>query len=114
MHERRKEKRVSIYSHVDVIDREYDEKIGILIDISPKGLRVKGPEPIEVSDHVKIRLRLPERIFGKKAIDLVAECMWSNPDTDPQYWQSGFEFYDVSQEDSGAIIGLIIETEKSV
>jgi len=113
MQERRKEKRISIIrKDVDILDRDYNEKIGTLVDISPKGLRMRGPESFEVDDQLNLQLRLPERILGRNSINLVAECVWCKPDENPNYWLSGFEFYSVSQDDSSVIIGLILETEK--
>ena len=113
MEERRKEKRTSIAGRIDVVDVQYDENIGTLVDISPKGLRLKGAEPIEAYDQLKLQLGLPDRIFGKKTIDVVAICMWCEPDAEENRWLCGFEFSNVSQEDSSTIIGLILETEKS-
>ena len=113
MDERRKEKRTSIYGHVDVINRDYDEKVGTLIDISPKGLRIKGEEQIEVNEYFNLLLRLPDKIFGKRTITVIAQCVWSQRTADTYYWLSGFEFFEVSQDDRSAIIGLILEAEKT-
>jgi hypothetical protein len=112
MDDRREEKRTAVYSHIDVINKDYDEKIGTLVDISPKGLRIKSEEQIDVNEYLNLLLRLPDKIFGKRTISLIAQCVWSQRDTDPIYWSSGFEFFEVSQDDRSAILGLILEAEK--
>ncbi len=113
MDERRKEKRTLVYSHVDVINKDYDEKVGMLVDISPKGLCIKGEAQIDVDEYFNLLLRLPDKIFGKKTISAIARCVWSQRAADPYYWSSGFEFFEVSQDDRSAIIGLILESEKT-
>lgn len=113
MDERRTEKRTAVYSHIDVVNKDYDEKMGTLVDISPKGLRVKGEERVEVNEYYNLLLRLPDKIFGKRTISLVAQCVWSQLDADPNYWLTGFEFFEVSQDDRSAVIGLILEAEKT-
>jgi len=112
MQERREEKRVSVFGDIEVVDKDEDEPIGRLVDISPKGLRIKGQVSIEVNEFVDLLLRLPERIFGKKDISVVAQCLWTNPDTDPNYITSGFRIHEVSQVDINTIIGLILEAQK--
>ena len=113
MQERRKEKRTSITAVFEVEDAYHDDKIGTLVDISPKGLRIKGDEPIEVNDELRLRIHLPMRILGKNSIGVTAVCVWSKPDAATEKWLSGFEFYRVSQEASSLILGLILETQKA-
>ena len=113
MQERRKEERTSVNSIFEVEDAYYKDKLGNLVDISPKGLRIRGSEQIDVNDELRLRILLPMRIFGKNKIDITAVCVWSKPDSDAQYWLSGFEFYRVSQEASNLILGLILETKKA-
>jgi len=113
MDERRHEKRTAVYSDIDVINKDYDEKIGALADISPKGLRIEGDEQIEVDAYLNLQLRLPEKIFGKRTISLVGRCVWSQRNTDADGWSSGFEFFEVPQDDRSAIIGLILEAKEN-
>jgi c-di-GMP-binding flagellar brake protein YcgR len=111
MPERRREERTLINSHIQVENDEFDEKMGVLVDISPRGLRIRGEEPVEINEDIKLRLCLPEKILGKRTIRPTAVCVWSKPDSESGQWISGFEFYRVSQQDSSLIIGLILETK---
>ena len=113
MDERRKEQRTEVDSGIEVSDGETGEKIGNLIDISPKGLRIKGEEPIEIYDHIKLVARLNEKIFGRTTITAYGQCIWSQSDTESDQWISGFEFYEVSHEDSNTIIGFILESKNT-
>jgi hypothetical protein len=113
MHERRKEKRVLFYSHIEIIDQESGQVIGKLLDASAKGLRMQGSQQIDLFDHVSMQLRMPEKILGRNTISMIAECIWSRPaPDDSQYRQSGFEIYEISQQDSSMLIGLLLEAEK--
>ena len=111
--ERRKEKRTSIDGIFEIEDEYYKEMLGTLVDISPKGLRIKGKEPIEVNDEVRLRISLPEMILGQNSVSVTAVCVWSKPDSESSTWFSGFEFYRVSQKASSLILGLILETSKT-
>jgi hypothetical protein len=103
---------IPIGHDIDVMLARYDEKLGKLIDISPTGLSIRGDEPVEVFDQINLELRLKERILGKKTITVTAVCMWCEQDADPRCWLSNFEFYEISQEDRSAIIGLILGVKK--
>jgi c-di-GMP-binding flagellar brake protein YcgR len=109
MQERRKETRISIGHTVDVLDADYGEVIGKLVDISPKGLRIRGPEPVETCTELRLQLRLTERIFGHTTIGLAAVCVWSRPDEESGRYLNGFEFSRVSQEAGNLILGLILD-----
>ena len=111
--ERRKEGRTPIALSIDVEDEYFNEKIGKLVDISPKGLRTIGPDPIEVNDELKLCLHLPEQILGKRTIRLTAECVWSMQEPETGHWLNGFEFSSVSEHNSSLIIGLIMENRET-
>ena len=113
MEERRQEERTAIGGSIDVEDEYFNEKIGTLVDISPRGLRMKGVEPVEVNVDYRLRLRLTEQILGKKTIRVVAVCVWSQQDPGSEIWQSGFHFKRVSENDSSLILGLVLETKRT-
>ena len=113
MNERRKERRGEIKSVVNVINSEDGENIGILVDISPSGMRISGKEAVDIGRKMELILVLPTKIFGKNRIDVEVRCIWSNHNPDTQCYQSGFEFVEVSQEDTNTIIGLIMEQDKT-
>ena len=112
MNERRREKRGEVKSVINVIDSEDGENIGELVDISPSGMRMSGKLVVDIGKKMELILVLPKKIFGKKTIDIEVQCAWSNFNSDTQYYQSGFEFIEVSQEDSNTIIGLVMEQDK--
>ena len=113
MPERRRDERTPVRGTISVTDEYFDEQIGILVDISPKGLKIKGTVPIEVNDDMKLVLQLPEQILGTRHIHLTAQCVWSKPRDDSDEWLSGFEFCHISQKDSSTVIGLILETKNT-
>jgi hypothetical protein len=83
------------------------------VDISPKGLRIRGEVPVEVNDELRLAIHLKERILGKKNIHVTAVCVWSRQDEGEERWQSGFEFYRVTQEAASLVLGLILETNRA-
>jgi c-di-GMP-binding flagellar brake protein YcgR len=112
MNEKRKECRTIITDEVLVFDADYNEKLGKLVDISPKGLRIKGNNQIEINEELKLRLQLETHIFGKNVISLYARCLWFKQDEETDSFFSGFEFCQVSQEDSNIIMGFILNSQR--
>ena len=110
MEERRREARTAIHQTITVEDEVYKEALGTLADISPRGLRVSG-EPAEVGDEMRLSLVLPEPIFGKHSISVTALCVWCRQEEGTNQWLSGFEFSQVSREDTSLILGLILESQ---
>ena len=112
MDERRKDKRGEVKSEINVIETEHGEAIGRLVDISPSGMRIAGESGVDIGKKMDLIIVLPKKIFGKTTIDIEVQCVWSNFNSDAQRYQSGFEFSEVSHEDSNTIIGLIMEEDK--
>lgn len=113
MEEKRRAKRFTLHTSLKVINLEVGEKIGNLINLSPHGMMIKAPAPIDVGRKMELSLHLPKTIFGKECLDVEAQCVWVKPDSDPRYHQCGFEFIDVSTQDANIILGLIIEQDEA-
>lgn len=109
MNERRREPRSEIKERIKIIDCEYDEKIGNLVDISPRGIRIKGNNPVETHERFQLKIVLNNKILGESEIVVYATCLWTREGDGPSPWLSGFEFYEVSQKASSTIIGFILE-----
>jgi len=109
MNDRRKSNRYSLKSTLDVIDMETREKTGDLITISPHVLLVKSRVPIDAGRQMELCLRLPTKIFGKQNIGIVAKCLWTKPDKDPNFQLSSLELIDLDPLNANVILGIIME-----
>jgi hypothetical protein len=107
--ERRKLERKYLVVYSRVFDRKTGKVIGYLSDLTTKGAMIIGEHQLENGEYYQLRIDLPESSeFSKSHIDLVAKSVWSRPDIDPAFFNTGFEFSEVSPEDE-KIIKLMIE-----
>ena len=113
MQDRRLEERTRLDGTIVVEDADSDDPLGVLVDLSPSGLRISGDEPIAVFDEAHLRLCLGEEIFGKKRISCGAICVWSGPDEETGKHLSGFKFTEVSRDAVSLILGLILQSKCS-
>ena len=95
---------------------EGDNFLGYLIDISRDGVMVMTEAPLEENRSYSLKMKLPSTLEwkGKKTEDRVikfrAECKWCrHDDVDKEFYLSGFNFTEVSEEDNEIIHSMINE-----
>ncbi|MFH2039018.1 MAG: PilZ domain-containing protein [Chloroflexota bacterium] len=95
--ERRSIPRIKISYYVPVIESEKLETLGILSDISTKGLLVNSQKNLPVDQQVKLRLDLSDDGFEHPFINFNAQVINVRPDPyGPGYYNIGFEILDLS------------------
>lgn len=108
MEERRKLKRVYLMFYTRVFDRKTGRLLGNLADITPEGAMIIHEEPIEVGQIHLLRMDLPDGFkFPKSHLDIEARSVWSRPDIDPRFLNTGFHFQNVSADDVMIIEGIM-------
>ena len=107
MSEKRKLARRHLIYYLRVFDRESNELIGHLINISPQGIMIMSEEPLEINKHFKLRMDLPVDIFDKTEIEFDAESRWCKKDINPEFYDTGFAIIDLSYTDGRLIEKLI-------
>ena len=95
--ERRSIPRINISYYVPVVNAEQYETLGILSDISTKGLLVNSQKNLSVDQQVKLRLDLSEDCFDHPFINFSAQVKSVRSDPyGPGYFNIGFEMIDLS------------------
>jgi len=107
MQDRRKFKRRQVTYYLKVYDQTSGELIGHLVDISPGGVMLLGMDPCPVGNNFEMKIILPAEILGKTELFLNAECKWSARDINPDYYDSGFQLADISEDDAKVIEWLV-------
>lgn len=108
MNERRRLPRKYLVIYSRVMDRSSGRVIGYLSDMSIGGMMLIGELAFEVGALMHLRLDLPETMLTRDHIDLDARVAWSKQDIDPAFYNTGFEFNDLPQQDE-QIINQVIE-----
>ena len=107
--ERRKLERKYLVVYSRVFDRKTGKVIGYLSDLTVKGAMIIGEHQLEKDENFQLRIDLPESSeFCKSHIDITAKSVWSRPDIDPVFFNTGFRIHELSPEDE-KIIKLMIE-----
>jgi len=107
MVERRSEKRRFLLYYTRVFDTHSHVQVGNLVDISSLGAMLITPSPIPIEVDFNLKLELSEEVADKPFMEIPAQSLWCHADLDPNLYNSGFKFLDVSPENA-AIIRQIV------
>jgi len=96
MDERRKAPRKKTDHFIGIYQKETDEFIGKLLDLSTKGMMISALRLMIAKTKYDIRMLLPMPIGGKFTLTFEAECVWccESPGSDKKY-KAGFNFTDI-------------------
>ena len=81
----------NVIAHYNVIDVQNELILGRLIDLSQKGLRIRGPQILNVGETLSVKIELPYKFFRKNFIHLEIICRWQKKH-DEKHFDAGFEF----------------------
>lgn len=96
MSETRKHPRFETEDLLMVFNRETEEHIGGLANLTPEGAMFITREPIGVSVLLECRVELPRKILDSGEFIFDAECVWSKKDETRGWWESGYKLKNVS------------------
>lgn len=106
----RKESRKKLMAFTPVYELQHKKLLGYVADLTLKGAMVSGEKPAEVDKHFVLGIEFPEAPPTMKAVRVVipARVAWCRPDQNPQNFNIGFEFTEISPENI-KIIEAILE-----
>lgn len=107
MPDRRKAVRFELTSPLPVFDHHSHTQLGAVMDISMGGFRVASDRSINENDIVTCRLQLPKKLFELEFLSMKGECMWCR-EVNPGHFESGYQFVDISKQESAVILYLMI------
>ncbi len=107
--EKRSKKRKRLIYYLSVFDRNTDEFIGQLVDITTEGMMLTCEAPVKENTLFQIRMVLPEIIEGSKYVMFDAMSLWNKKDVNPNFHLIGFKFTNISQRAVNVIESLIYE-----
>lgn len=82
-----------------VVDVETDQLFGYMVDITPEGLMLTSEEPVETKANFTLRVDLPSEIEGSDHLNVSVQSIWSEKDDESGFFNTGFQFIDISLED---------------
>jgi hypothetical protein len=108
MEERRRLHRRHILFYSRVFDRKTGVFLGYLGNMNEGGLMIISEEPIPVDETFLLRIDLPEDIYSTTVLNFEAKSVWSRKDIDPNFYNTGFQLVEITEEGK-EIINQIVE-----
>lgn len=108
MNERRTLDRKYLMVYSRVFDRTTGKILGYLSDLSPKGAMIISDDPIGENAKLSLRFDLPDPpLFSTDHLNLEARVAWCKPDIDPSFYNIGFEFLEINEQEKMIIEEMI-------
>jgi hypothetical protein len=108
MEDRRKIKRRHLLFYTRIFDRRNGALLGHIADLTLQGAMIISEEPLPLNTTFQMMMDLPYAYNAKNHIDFDALSVWSTPDLDPKFFNTGFKLLNVDKEDT-VIIEKIIQ-----
>ena len=105
--EKKRLKRKHCKVYMKVLSSETDTLIGYLVNITTEGLMLVGEEPIETDESLQLKLILPTKIKGVNQVNLSAQAIWCEQDSNPEFYNIGFLLREVPRKNIRIIERLI-------
>lgn len=100
MPERRINPRRYLKSYLQVLDRNTDNIVGHLVNISQNGAMMISENPISEDTSLRLRLVMPEKFEGNDSIDIRSCSVWCQQDRfNPELYATGFKIERIHQTD---------------
>lgn len=107
MQERRKYPRKDLLLFANVYDSKTDRIIGTLLNITLDGAMVLCENRIDSDSVMELHIKLPENFVQKHELVFTANSRWCAPDINPEFFDVGYQFANVSKEDADIIQAII-------
>lgn len=108
MKERRKQERKTLVAYTQVFDLYGGNLLGYLGDLTASGAMIISEKPMKPDTEITLALELPE-MPGIRAVrmSVSARVAWCQQDLSPQFYNIGFEFNDLSEEQKQLVASII-------
>lgn len=108
MQERRKETRKNLMAYTQVFDLYGGFLLGYLSDLTLKGAMIICDRSIEENIDLTLGIELPELPgIDSSRVTIPARALWCQQDISPEFFNVGFEFKDVTDEQKEVIQAII-------
>ena len=107
MQERRKYPRKDLLLFANVYDSKSGHIIGTLLNITLEGAMILSENKIDSDKSMELHIKLPETFVQKKELVFSANTRWCAPDINPEFFDVGYQFANVSEEDRRIILEII-------
>lgn len=98
---------------ITAINLNTREELGIVVDLSARGMKLKSENPATVGQIYYCRLPLRRKLDGRREIFFDAECKWCNRYEDTGRFYSGYFLRFPSGQDAELVQSLVHQWMKA-
>jgi hypothetical protein len=103
----RAQQRWQLVTQLRVFNSLHDQLIGHLFDVSTDGIRLISEQPVEKDQDFNFYMNIHEDLPTERTCRMSARSIWSKEDISPNFYDSGFQLLDVSEETRSYLNSLI-------
>jgi len=107
MEKKRQSDRKALRLYLEVTVVKTGDLLGHAVDITEKGIMLTSEARIETGVEFDLQLALPAEIEGNREIHFSARSLWSTKDSETDFYNTGFEFSELSDKDRRIIFQVI-------
>jgi hypothetical protein len=107
--EKRTLERRHLMYYLRVWDTQEDKLIGHLADVSSEGFLIVGENQIELDREFQLKMMLPATADSAEPLEFRANSCWSSNDVNKLFYDTGFQFTDISNETRERLNSIIQE-----
>ena len=107
MEERRSENRKFLTYFSRVIDRDTGIMLGYLVDLTTGGALLIGNVSLKPDSVLLLRLELPDDFTPQERLEIEARAVWSQPDSDPEFYRTGLQLLNMNPKDLNSLTKLL-------
>src|SRR5512138_682815 len=110
MAEQRKDERKKLIAFTPVYDCQRNLLLGHLGDLSMEGAMLIGKKAMQVGQQIVLAIGFPETPqFPARPAIIPSRVAWCRQEKNPQYFNIGFEFQAIDQENKAAIKEILVQ-----
>ncbi len=100
-------KRRHLLYYLEVYDLESGSLLGHLVDVTTRGIKLISRNKIPINKNYSLKMILPKTALQEQEIHFAGKALWSDPDINPDFYDTGFEITNLSLEERKALHKLI-------
>ena len=104
---KRRDERHQISFFLRILDKDTDDAMGHVVDISVSGMRVLTDRPVSKDRDYTLAIDLTKDINFEQEVIFTAKCVWIEQDLSSGAYNCGFQLQNVTEKDQIIILKLI-------
>lgn len=100
-------KRRHLIYYLRVFERSSGEPVGHLVDVTTRGMMLISEDPLPTETEFDLYMDLPPGLFESETWAVSARSIWSRPDINPAFWDTGLQFIGFTRYDELVVSDLV-------